>query len=226
MSQMLLSRFGIKLGAESEFYAVESPFVLASHANKLSYLSEKTPRFVFTGRSDFIGASNKRMQKDNLFQILTDFRDAGARIFVQEPIEIPQKEFLKQHGFEFYPIFDREDMTNGVFANYVGDFQGQIVAYNLVNQTLKRRVSNGLSTRYALGLCSPAPMVIQTESLFAVDKVEGRGIGVAFSSISKSLVSEINEQNYEFRQNWWMKHKEWAGEENSQLLLEALTWRR
>jgi hypothetical protein len=117
------------------------------------------------------------MKKDNVSEILTKLQNSGADIFLRESGNEIADQKLIGKGFRVYRNHDRESLTNGSFSEFLDGFSGQLPIYNLSNSTIVKRVSNSLSTRFAQGICSSTPVLVQYEAVFAREFVERHKTG-------------------------------------------------
>jgi hypothetical protein len=183
--------------------------------------SVQHPHLVFTGRSDLLRGTDHRMRKDGLIDMLRDYLRTGAEIDVQRPIDESEAEALQKEGFGFYPHFSGSEMLDGSFASYLGRYDGQIVTYRIHNGTVKRRVSGALSTRWAFGLASPAPLVVPLEADFAKSFFSHYEVGWAVPS-PEVAVRYISTRGARARENWVEHHHRWTAEGLSSRLLDFL----
>jgi hypothetical protein len=192
-----------------------SPLPLEAHAPKTCEKDEarprdgEEPRLIFVGRSDYLFAKTRRMGKDDVGETLAAYSRAGARVYVRRPRSATAAASLQGHGFEFYPEFSNADVLSGTFAAYVGGFHGQLVLYRVANGTVRRRVANGLSTRWATGIASPAPVVVQTAARAAASFLEAVPIGVVGDSVETNI-DELLTRQLQMRQCWWNTHEKWS----------------
>lgn len=221
MAELLTRRFPWIRGKVMR--SVVSPFPLASHAsagasNKKH--SEKL-RLCFTGRSDYLHSGSIKMAKDDLGLLLDKFISAGIDVFVQAPSDDDHRRRLTSLGYSFYRDVPRNDLLNGKFADMISQFDGHLVYYEIANSTIARRVSTGLSTRFATGVCSSTPMIVPPDATFAVNFLSKNPIGFASSdpyAVSRTLM----ERGDEMRAHWAANHRTWAGESNAEGLRQLL----
>jgi hypothetical protein len=136
----------------------------------------------------------------------------NVQVSVQRPASFELQDLLAQKGFHFYPQMDRKSVLDGQFADMISQFDAHFVGYNISNATIGRRVSMGLSTRYAVGLCSSAPMIIQKEATFAAQKVVEAGIGEVLDDTLGDVLSRLAEKKDNYRTSWNEHHQQWAAE--------------
>lgn len=210
----MISTLG-KIIKNKDFFILRTPFTLKSHSNKSvadAQSSEGNQSLVYLGRSDFLFSDNLRMRKDDTSRILVNFMEAGANIYLRESGNQYIDQILMENGFHVYKNHSRESMTNGSFSEFIDGFAGQIPIYNTHNSTIRRRVSNGLSTRFAQGVCSSTPMLLNKEAKFSKEFVEDYQIGLYIEGDISNLLFTFFQQNSRFRLNWYQKHHLWASE--------------
>ncbi len=116
---------------------------------------------LFQGRSDHLFSRDPRMAKDALGRQFRRIR--REQIFVTLPQAFGASEF------DTYASFSEEEMLDGTFATFGSRFAGHLAIYNEFNSTIRRRVSNGLSTRFAFALTSCSPILVSDRSEFALN---------------------------------------------------------
>jgi hypothetical protein len=210
------------LVSRASFHIVASPFAKKSHAQTSHHLLAPQPRLIFTGRSDHIGVASRNMAKDDVSTLLGGFLAAGARVFVQEPRSEAHRETLLRDGYDFYPHVERAGITSGTYAEMLSSFDGHIVAYAVTNNTLRRRVRSGLSTRYATALCSPSPMIVTADSTFAARFVADREIGVVHDRDPERTIESLSRVQAHAREAWWAGHDAWTAEAQTDQLRLAV----
>lgn len=221
MADLLVRRFPWIRG--KVMHSVVSPFPLASHTSVREpnrNQSEKL-RLCFTGRSDYLHSGSLKMGKDDLGLFLDNFINEGIDIFVQTPTDIDHRRRLTNLGYSFYRDVPRDEILNGGFADMISQFDGHLVYYEMANPTIARRVSTSLSTRFATGVCSSAPIIVPPEATFAVNFLSKNPIG--FASRDPDFISgRLSERGAEMREYWAGSHRTWAGESNAEGLRQLL----
>jgi hypothetical protein len=203
---------------------VLSPFPASAHATDAPP-PDGAARFIFTGRSDYIFANNWRMAKDDVSALLTPILKAGARVSIQRPADETSALRLAEAGFEFYEPLPRESLLNGDFARMIARHHGHLAIYNVSNSTIRRRVSTGLSTRFAVGLCAPTPMVVPNEATFARELFAAHNIGVTLRKDPRETIDVVRTSNDHMRQEWYASHLSWSAESNASALAALVSAR-
>ena len=116
-----------------------------------------------------------------------------------------------ESGFPAYPNFRTEQMLDGTYATYIAQFDGQLAVYNIANGTIRRRVAGGLSTRFAFGLGSPSPLVVQPESEFATAFLKTNRVGTVLTDPDHLLV-DLRANQSDYRRAWQECHAGWSAE--------------
>lgn len=138
---------------------------------KLVLEASSQPRICFTGRTDFLFTSERRMRKDAIGRTLLDLVHSGAAVWLSGL----QKQACS-HGarpFNFMPRFSNADLFNGRMATYLAQFNGTLLLYNVHDRTIRRRVRNSLSTRLALAVTTPTAWIINGESRVLCEELWG-----------------------------------------------------
>ncbi len=147
------------------------------------------PHVIFTGRGDHLWSTQLRSLKDALGPFLTALADQGIHVF------LPHGSDTRGHRFlHHYPAFTNDELRWGAFSKYLSEFDLHLVIYNEHNSTIRRRVSCGLSTRYALALTAEAPIAVTNTSTFVDDHWCDGPLGFKFSSI-KDLRDKLDDRN-------------------------------
>lgn len=211
MATMLKTRFRPLLGG-ARFHTIPTPFARRSHTSILPPERAGKPSLIFTGRSDFLARALKRMAKDDASHTLDAFIAAGARVAVQRPRSPGDERRLEDRGYEFYPFAPRDAIGNGQYADMISSYDAHLVLYNVNNSTIARRVSTGLSTRFATGLCASAPMIVPREATFAIDFAVRRGFALGLASSVSGTLADLEANQQSMRQAWTSSHHEWTAE--------------
>jgi hypothetical protein len=202
---------------KSRTAVILQPFAMETHATVDRYQPNKFAHSViFTGRSDFLFSSDRRMAKDALGKALKDYLSNGFTVTVQRPSEPNAERALSALGFMMYEPFNHAQMLDGTFSNFISEYGCQLALYNECNTTVRRRVRNGLSSRFALGLTSPSPLVISRGAVGPQRILESRGVGMAVTGPSE--LKERWPELQEMRQQWHATHGEWSAEGQTELL--------
>lgn len=202
----------------SEFVAMVQPFPLRMHRS----VPEPTKAgIIFTGRSDHLFTTGTAMKKDALGPYLEAIRAEGVPVTLQEPQDAEYKRFLSKKGFTFYPYLTNADILDGALANIITQYEGQLAAYRVSNGTVRRRVQNGLSSRFALGLTANSPMLVQGEATDAAAMV--RTLGVGASVEAPHAVPALLQHGARYRDSWLQRHDDWSAEAQGTALRLAVT---
>jgi hypothetical protein len=215
MAQMIDRRLPGR--GKSKTIVIVQPFETQTHATVDRYESNGLVQSaIFTGRSDCLYTSGRRMQKDALGKILQDYLSNGFSVTVQRPSEPNAERALRTVGFKMYEPFNHSQMLDGTFSNFISGYGCQLALYNEWNTTVRRRVRNGLSSRFALGLTSPSPLVISQGAIGPRRILESRGVGMAVTGPLELKERWPELQN--MRQQWRTTHGEWTAEGQTKLL--------
>jgi hypothetical protein len=215
MSRVLRRR---RLAARGPILALSQPLPLAAHATESSE-HRFSGRIVFTGRSDCLFTRDIRMAKDAVGPSLASLVNAGAQVFVQDPGEPAARGRIEEQGLDIYPRMTNTQMLCGEFSDFIGSFDAQLAIYRTPSAVLRRRVSNGLSTRWAFGLANPAALMVPREATFAIDFLERSPIGTTMSD-PESTLELIQALAPSWRSTWNGRHREWSAEGVSQSLTD------
>jgi hypothetical protein len=210
----------------ANFLIIKTPFTLKNHSNISTIQSanelNKPLELIYLGRSDYLFSDELRMRKDDTSKLLMNFKDAGATISLRESGNAILDLKLEDRGFRIYKSFSRDSMTNGKFTSFLDNFSGQLPVYNLANSTIVRRVSNSLSTRFAQGVCSSTPIIIQHQAKFAKEFVDEHETGLYLNEDADQTLSELVRLGPNLRKNWKRNHKLWASETHVNVFRIAL----
>ncbi len=203
--------------------ALPQPLPARAHARHREFLPDELtlpptdgPRLVLTGRADLLWTRDPRMRKDALGDALIGLEGAGFEVWTSGHFAAE-----KQSRFRTYPTFSTEEMLDGTFATYIAQFDGQLALYNVANGTLRRRVSAGLSTRFAFGLASPSPLIVPPESRFAAKFLREHPIGIVLDDPQR-LRADVERRQSDIRAAWTASHHSWTAEGQSDLVQRFL----
>ncbi|MDR7112928.1 hypothetical protein J2X03_002825 [Microbacterium trichothecenolyticum] len=198
---------------------VLSPFPLRSHASAESVHDFQRRRVCFTGRSDFLYRATAKMGKDDLGVLITELVATGFEVDVQEPRDAAIRKRLLSLGVGFYPRVSRAALMDGTFASLIASYEANLCAYNVVNGTIARRVSAGLSTRFASALGAPSLVVVNDEATFARNLFNLHPIGTHFADYLRGNSDDSIKQGREY---WQANHETWTGESEARRLARFL----
>lgn len=187
------------------------PLPLGAHASTEPGAPVDAHTMLFSGRSDYLYSRDRRMAKDALGKTLERFMRAGMQVTVQEPLDGPSRSFLEERGYAFYPRFSNDAMVDGQFSDFTAGFECQLVSYEIPSGVIRRRVDNGLSTRWAFGLASPAPLVAPEASSMARAFLATHPVGVAADDPDR-VMSELGRRAGAMRTYWHQNHQTWSAE--------------
>jgi len=189
---------------------LNQPLALETHASNDGSVGVPDT-MLFSGRSDFLYSRDPRMAKDALGPALEGFMKAGMTVTVQEPLDESAKSALEERGYVFYSRFSNEAMVDGRFSDFAAGFGCQLVSYEIPSGVIRRRVNNGLSTRWTFGLASPTPLVAPGRSGVARSFFAAHPVGLA-SDDPRHVVSELRRCGDAMRDHWHRHHHIWSAE--------------
>lgn len=195
------------------FFSLIEPFPQISYSNGgdvgIRLEKDHRPALIFTGRADLLFKQETKFRKDAVGEHLISIVRQGARVFVHEKSGIDSTT-----GLETYPEFSNADLMNGVFANFISQFDGHLTIYNESNGTIRRRVRTGLSTRLALAMTADAPVVASSESAFLLPLWGERPFGFTYRT-PQDLVAQLSnrEKMAVLRENMRQRKQEFSMEQ-------------
>lgn len=173
---------------------------------------DENPHIVFTGRGDRLWDKKKlRSRRDALGSFFKELASRNIHIFLSPKANI--KGFPRLHH---YPDFSNEDLFEGRFAQYISQFDAHLVMYNEYNNTMKRWVSSGLSTRFAYALTATSPIAVTKTSKFVEELWKDNPFGFTFSNVEDLVESLYDKQKLTLlRHNMEKFHKSYSFESQS-----------
>jgi len=115
-----------------------------------------------------------------------------------------------------YPAFSNADMLEGRFARYISQFDAHLIFYNELNNTIRRRVTSGLSTRLAFSLTSTCPIAVSQTSQFIHEYWSDAPFGFMFKQVDDLVESLQDSQKLDIlRSNMGKVHRSFSFEAQS-----------
>lgn len=162
--------------------------------------------FLYNGRWDALGSFFKELAKLNV------------HIFL--PSQADTKNIPNLHR---YPDFSNQDLFTGRFAEYISQFDANLVIYNEFNNVIRRRVSTGLSTRFASALTSTTPLAVTKTSQFVEEYWKDAPFGFSFSDVDDLAKSLHNKDMLaSLRRNMEKVHQSYSFESQSRSVVQFL----
>jgi hypothetical protein len=147
------------------------------------------PYVVFTGNAGSLWSRNYKEARDAVGKFLSGLADRGVHVFVNSQADL--KNLANLHH---YPTFSNTDLLEGRFARYLSQFDAHLLFYNEFNNTIRRRVASGLSTRLTFAVTSTCPIAVSQTSQFMHEYWSDRPFGFMFRDID-DLVHSLKDQN-------------------------------
>lgn len=172
---------------------VIEPFPVSTFARAMSNAKpqlqrlDTLPHVIFTGRGDLLWSTTANMRKDAVGPMLEQLSSYGVHVFV--PHDADTRNLPLMHR---YPYFSNQSLLEGEFSVYLSDFDAHLVFYNEFNSTIRRRVSNGLSTRFALAITASSPIVVSSSSTFVKEYWSNDAMGFTFESMTDLYEQLLN----------------------------------
>lgn len=196
-----------------DWYGLMQPFPLSMHSPGRSdhQVTGGPPSIIFTGRSDLLFGTATNMRKDALGPLFCRMMQEGLKIRVARPANAEAASSLERAGFLLYERLSPAQVANGSLARLVDRHDFQYCGYNLANRVIKRRVQNGLSSRFALGVTSMTPVIIEPEALSGRRWLEESDLPhvVRADGLAKDLKTFDNQRA---RIRWQEAHERWSAE--------------
>ncbi|MEE3851348.1 hypothetical protein VZC37_13465 [Gordonia sp. LSe1-13] len=194
-----------------DIVALMQPYPLATHsASTGSPKLRDTNSVIFTGRSDLLFSDNPRMRKDRMGPFLESLLDLGFSVTVSDTGNPSENASLSRRGLSLYSRMTNSDVLDGKLSEVIDNYAIHLAGYNVNNRTIERRVKNGLSSRFSLGICARTCQAVPKEAKSAVEFVQQHGIGFAYASPSDFV------RTIEFLKgcldNWDSSHHKWSAE--------------
>ncbi|MFB2839737.1 hypothetical protein [Floridanema evergladense] len=172
---------------------------------------DNQPYIVFTGNAGSLWSNNYKDARDAVGSFLSRLAERGVHIFVNGNADL--KNITKLHH---YPAFSNTDLLAGRFAKYISQFDAHLIFYNELNNTIKRRVASGLSTRLAFALTSTCPIAISQTSQFVHEYWGEKPFGFMFKDLDDLVESLHDSQKLSLlRSNMEQVHRSFSFEAQS-----------
>ncbi|WP_155832150.1 hypothetical protein [Gordonia alkanivorans] len=198
-------------GNSPEVVSLMQPYPLSCHsADGSSNLIQNPRSVVFTGRSDLLFSDDFRMRKDRLGPFLIELMALGFGVTVGETEDSDTNSLLRDYGFRLYDRLTNSEVLSGRLCKIIEESAIHLTSYNLCNSTIRRRVNNGLSSRFSLGVCARTCQAVPKEAKGASKFVLDHGIGFSFDS-PDNFVRDVDFLEG-CRRNWSISHKSWSAE--------------
>lgn len=139
---------------------------------------DNQPYVVFTGNAESLWSTYYKQAQNAVGQFLLRLAARGVHIFVNNNADL--KNIANLHH---YPAFSNADLLEGRFARYLSQFDAHLIFYNELNNTIRRRVASGLSTRLAFSLTSTCPIAVSQTSQFIHEYWSDRPFGFMFRDV-------------------------------------------
>jgi hypothetical protein len=175
---------------------------------------DENPHIIFTGRGSKLWCKKYELRgrKDALGLFFSKLAERGIHIFLS-----PQADTKGLPNLHLYPDFSNEDLFEGRFAQYISQFDAHLVMYNEYNDTMRRWVSSGLSTRFAYALTATAPIAVTKTSKFVEDLWQDTPFGFTFSNVEDLVESLYDKQKLTLlRHNMEKVHRSYSFESQSE----------
>lgn len=169
------------------------------------------PRVVFTGRPDHLFTRDRRMRKDAVGPILESVRRGGAEVWIPSFRRPPD-------GWHTYPSFTTQQVVDGTFATYLGQFDAQLAVYREANATVRRRVTTGLASRFGLAVASPSTIVVPDRSHFARAVVETLDLGFALGDPGRLASRLDGERRARTNAAWDLHHPQFGAASSAEAM--------
>lgn len=190
---------------ESAFYSKE---VSLTEDLQLKRFDDK-PHIIFTGNA--LKLWNRRYDnhaKDALGEFLALLASKDVHVFVN-----PVADLKGIKGLHHYPNFSNADILNGLFANYISQFDAHVIIYREYNDTNRRRSARSLSTRFAFSLTSTCPIIVSQTSQFVHEYWGDKPFGFMFKDVDDLVESLHNSQKLSvLRSNMEKVHRSFSFE--------------
>ena len=169
------------------------------------------PHVVFTGNAASLWSTNYKEARDAVGNFLSHLAERDVHVFVNGYADL--KNNAKLHH---YPAFSNADMLEGRFARYISQFDAHLIFYNELNNTIRRRVTSGLSTRLAFSLTSTCPIAVSQTSQFIHEYWSDAPFGFMFKQVDDLVESLQDSQKLDIlRSNMGKVHRSFSFEAQS-----------
>ncbi|MGK7922756.1 MAG: hypothetical protein AB4080_22410 [Trichodesmium sp.] len=177
---------------------------------------DNSPHIIFTGRADKLWSQDFRSKKDAVGLFLGQIAERGVHVFI---LEVGDTKGIP--NLHLYPEFSNAELFTGKFAQYISQFDAQLVIYNESNGTFRRRTATGLSTRLAFAMTATSPVVVTTNSKFVEEYWGDTPFGFTFENVD-DLVASLGDRELLtlLRQNMKKVHLSYAFESQANRLID------
>lgn len=188
------------------------PFDITMHRDSTS---PDILSIIFTGRSDLLFSATQKMAKDALGPLLCAYQSRGFEITVADPGNV-NRDVLIEKGFRLYPRMTNSEVLDGCLASEIAAHSFQLCTYAVTNSTIGRRVNNGLSSRFALGVTANTPVIVSPAAGSSARFVRENKIGLVDDD--PMAVARAASQLDQMRANWRDRHAAWSTQGQSAML--------
>lgn len=143
------------------------------------------PHVIFSGTVQYLSDNRPSRRKDAVKNLLVELSRRRIHVFFGETDLLAESEYL--HPRVYIPL-DRF----GTFSAYLNQFDAHLVIYNEFNKIIRKRVANGLGTRYSFAQTAVCPIAASSSSLYSIEEFKRFGIGFSFDSID-DLSMKLND---------------------------------
>jgi hypothetical protein len=186
------------------------PFPLAMHRDR-TRPAKRDDGVIFTGRSDLLLARDTSMAKDALGDLLQSIVGLGIPVTVQEPADIDLRLKLKTLGFSFYERLTNDEILDGTLGSIINQHGAQLCLYNNANSTISRRMRNGLSSRFAVGVTANTPALVPAVATSSARWVEQHGVGAPIDT-AREVADYVGLESHAPFDRWRTEHADWSSE--------------
>ena len=169
------------------------------------------PYVVFSGNANNLWSTHYKEVRDAVGKFLSCLADRDIHVFVNGNADLRNN--LNLHH---YPTFSNADLLEGRFARYISQFDAHLIFYNELNDTIRRRVTSGLSTRLAFALTSTCPIIVSQTSQFIHEYWADAPFGFMFNEVDDLVESLQDSQKLSvLRSNMEKVHRSFSFEAQS-----------
>jgi hypothetical protein len=170
--------------------------------------SNNDPHVIFTGNASMLWSSGYREAREAVGEFLVQLARRNVQVFVN-----PAADLRAIPNLHHYPPFCNAELLDGTFARYISQFDAHLVFYRERNGTIRRRVSSGLSTRFAFAMTSTCPIAVSRTSQFIHEHWSAAPFGFMFDR-TDDLVESLNDRELlrRLRNNMRSTHRSYSFE--------------